>query len=526
MSRRIIVWAIALALIVSLLVGCTQAPSGSATPTAAPVSTAAPDQTATPVQEPVPTTPPDASARDAAPKYLFLFIGDGMSYAQIQTTQYYKGSDKGDIAPSPLNFMQFPVTGTVSNYNVKSVIPDSASAGTSIACGVKTGNGVLGQTVDGVSVPNIAELLKADGKKIGIVTSVTLNNATPAAFYAHSDARSDYEDITKQMAMSGFDYFAGGAIYTKSEDDYISQDYSEFEAQGYTVADTKEEIAALGIGSGKAYAISPALANLGAIPFVIDAKEGDLKLADFVRKGIDVLDNENGFFMMCESGKIDWACHANDAASVVQEMLDFEDAIQQAVDFAAEHPDETLILVTADHETGGMSLGYTATQYSTNLKLLGSQTISYSLFKDHLAEMIEEDPDLELSGILPVIGENFGLYTQSSADKAASKALVLSDYEYGLLKSAFSQSLSSSGSSADADQTELLYGGYDPLTTALTRILSNKAGIGWTTFYHTALPLPVYAYGTGAEAFGGSYDNTGIFDRLTAVCALEEQISQ
>ncbi len=524
MSRRIIACAVAFVLIISLLAGCTQTPPQSTTPTPAP--TPAPVQTVTPSPAPIPTTLPDAPASDAPPKYIFLFIGDGMSYAQIQTTQYYKGSDRGDIAASPLNFMQFPVTGTVTNYNIDSIIPDSASAGTSIACGVKTKNGMLGQTANGTSVPNIAELLKADGKKIGIVSSVTLNNATPAAFYAHSDARSDYEDITQQMATSGFDYFAGGAIYTKAEDDSISKDYSVFEQQGYTVADTKEEISALGSSSGKVYAVSPALANLGAIPFVIDAKEDDLALADFVAKGIEVLDNDNGFFMMCESGKIDWACHANDAASVVQEMRDFEDAIQQAVDFAAAHQGETLILVTADHETGGMSLGYTTTQYSTHLKLLGGQKISYSLFKDLLADMISEDPDLELSGVLPAIGEYFGLYTQSSADKAANKALVLSDYEYSLLKKAFSESIKSSGSNTDSDQMELLYGGYDPLTTALTRILNNKAGIGWATFYHTALPLPVYASGAGAEAFAGSYDNTDIFDKLTAVCALEDQISQ
>ncbi len=524
MSRRIIVWIIVLALTASLLFGCTKQPAVIVTPSAAPPPAAT--QTVATSPAPLSTTDPDSEAAAAPPKYIFLFIGDGMSYAQIQTAQYYKGSDRGSISPSLLNFMQFPVTGTVTNYNVDSVIPDSASAGTSIACGVKTQNGVLGQTADGVSVPSIAELLQSSGKKIGIVTSVTLNNATPAAFYAHTDARSDYDKITQQMAQSGFDYFGGGGIYTKSEKDSIAKGYSVFEKQGYTIADTKEEIAALTGSSGKAFAVSPVLANLGAIPFVIDAQEGELALADFVAKGIEVLDNENGFFIMCESGKIDWACHANDAASVVQEMLAFENAIQQAIDFAAQHPGETLILVTADHETGGMSLGYTGTQYSTNLDLLGSQRISYSLFKDLLADMLTENPNLELSDVMPAIGKYFGLYTQSNADKAANKALVLTDYEYGQLKAAFAQSVKSSSASTDADQMELLYGGYNPLTTALTRILNSKAGIGWTTFYHTALPLPVYAYGTGAEAFGGSYDNTGIFDRLTAVCALEEQLAQ
>jgi len=528
MKNKRFISIVALILVVLALAGCTstsQSPVVTMEPTAA-----ASMPTTTPLVSPSvsPSVSSDtSSSADGIPKYVFLFIGDGMSFAQINAAQYYAGSDKsGNISISRINFTQFPVSGIVNTYNLTSVIPDSASAGTAMATGVRTKSGMLGQTADGQSVPSIAEILHASGKKIGIITSVTLNNATPAAFYAHAETRTDYADVTEQMADSGFEFFGGGGIYTKSEDDNILKDYSVFEDQGYTVADTKSEIESLGSNSGKVYAVSPNLAKLGALPFAIDAEEGDMTLADFVSKGIDVLDNNKGFFMMCEGGKIDWSCHANDAATTVEEVLAFAHAVQEAIDFADKHPNDTLILVTADHETGGMSVGYSAMDYSTNLDLLGRQKVSYSLFKALLADMIDKKPDLSLSDVMPVIGQYFGLYSKSNANKAESSDFVLSDYEYDLVKDAFAESKKESGSHISGDQMELLYGGYDPLTITLTHILDNKAGIGWTTYAHTGLPVPIYASGAEAGLFSGSYDDTEIFSRLVKAVGLEDQIAQ
>jgi alkaline phosphatase len=223
-NKRLIL-ILALVMVVLALAGCTpaQSPVITSVPSVA-VTAPAPAQTAaSPEVSPFPAL--SAPALAAVPKYVFLFIGDGMSFAQINAAQYYSGSDKsGDISISRLNFTQFPVAGIVNTYNETSVIPDSASAGTAIACGVRTETGMLGLTADGQSVPSIAELLHAAGKKIGIVTSVTLNNATPAVFYAHSESRTDYADVSQQMADSGFEYFGGGGIYTKSEEDKILKD--------------------------------------------------------------------------------------------------------------------------------------------------------------------------------------------------------------------------------------------------------------------------------------------------------------
>jgi alkaline phosphatase len=457
------------------------------------------------------------------PKYIFLFIGDGMSFAQVNAAQIYKSSlAQDEMTMETLNFADFPVTGMMTTYDATSFCPDSASAGTALSCGIKTQSGVLGLAADKETQPkNIVELLKEDGRKIGIVSTVAANHATPAAFYAHVPSRGDYYDIAMQMAESGVDYFGGGSLIDPAGSDGDQEDAFEVLKQnGYNVADTKEEIMALGGGSGKAYAVSPVLQGSTAMPYSLDMEEGDLSLADFVSKGIDVLDNENGFFMVCESGMIDWACHANDAMTAIAETLVLEDAVEAALGFAKEHPRETLIVVTADHETGGMAIGYAATGYDTNFSILEGQTLSYTAFNTVFSEMKKSDSPLMMSDVLPVVKQYFGLIAPDDPDAALARNAdrVLTAYEYEKLTAALSESLGNGD--AGEDELKLLYGGYEPLTVTLTHILNNKAGIGWTTYAHTGGLVPVFAYGADADAFSGSYDNTDIFAKLVSICGL------
>ena len=456
------------------------------------------------------------------PKYIFLFIGDGMSFAQVHAAQVYMGASAGEISQWPLSFTQFPVTGSATTYDATSFIPDSAAAATAMACGIKTKSHILGMKADGETpVPNITELLKADGKKTGIVTSVTLNHATPAAFYAHVATRTQYYEIARQMSESEVDYFGGGSLSEPRGSDNDQTDaFTLLADNGYTIADTAQEIEALDGASGKVYAVSPTLDSTGTLPLAIDAQEEDWVLADFVQTGIDVLDNENGFFMMCEGGEIDWACHANDAAAAIKEVLSFADAVQVAVDFAEQHPDETLIVVTADHETGGMTIGNASGGYGVHFDMLGAQRMSYRAFGAAFADMKTANPALTLEDMLPIIRNNFGLVTPRDAAQAASAAFVLTDAEYAQLKTAFSESMKPKAQRADTPETRLLYGGYDPLTATITHILDNKAGVGWTSYAHTGAPVPVYAMGAGAEQFVGSYDNTELFLKLVFVCGL------
>jgi len=500
--KKIITIVLCLIMTLSIFAGCNSAVTTAPTPSA----------------QPTVSTPEAASLK--TPKYVFLFVGDGMSYVQVNAAQVYLGNNKsGEVETKSLNFTEFPVLGSVTTHDSTSFCPDSASTATALSCGVKTHSGVIGLEVDKVTRPeSITEILKKPGMKIGVVSSVTINHATPAAFYSHVVSRNDYYDIAMQLATSGFDYYGGGSVSKATGDGTQTDAYTVIENAGYKIAKTKEDILSLGSASGKTYALSPVLQDSGSMPYAIDAKEGDLKLADYVQKGIDVLDNENGFFLMCESGKIDWSCHANDAMATITEVLDFAESIQVAVDFAKEHPDETLILVTGDHETGGMTIGYAATGYSTAFDILNKQKISYVAFDSLIADMKKADAELTLDDVLPVIKENFGLIAQNDPDAMiAENDYVMNEYEFAKLEKAFAQSMLPKEERAADEEASLLYGGYDPLSVTITHIINNKAGIGWTSYSHTGVPVAVYAMGAGAELFGGSYDNTGVYDRLIEV---------
>ena len=463
------------------------------------------------------------------PKYVFLFIGDGMSYPQIQSTSDYLGAlndedywqaqpslddNQGAILDGPeyLNFMNFEGVGTAVTFDSNSFAPDSASTATSIATGHKTYSGSINVDETGtVEYETIAEQLKAQkGYEIGVITSVNLNHATPAAFYAHQASRSNYYEIGLEMVESDFDYFAGGGLLdpTGSEGDQTDL-YQLAQEAGYTVARTYAEADAISADTDKAIIIEENLADDDAIPYELDRTEDMWSLADYVEKGIEVLDNDTGFFMMCEGGKIDWACHANDAGSAIHDTQALADAVQVAIDFAAEHPDETLILVTGDHETGGLTIGFAGTDYDTYLDLLENQKISYAKFdSDYVASYKENKTPFE--DVLSDIEELFGLKAQGEeGDK-----LVLTEYEMEQLRAAYEKSVNGTAASEYDQEEYVLYGTYEPLSVTITHIINNKSGISFTSYSHTGLPVAVLAEGVGAENFSGYYDNTQIYEKM------------
>ena len=463
------------------------------------------------------------------PKYVFLFIGDGMSYPQIQSTSDYLGAlndedywqaqpslddNQGAILDGPeyLNFMNFEGVGTAVTFDSNSFAPDSASTATSIATGHKTYSGSINVDETGtVEYETIAEQLKAQKDyEIGVITSVNLNHATPAAFYAHQASRSSYYEIGLEMVESDFDYFAGGGLLdpTGSEGDQTDL-YQLAQEAGYTVARTYAEADAISADTDKAIIIEENLADSDAIPYEIDRTDDMWSLADYVEKGIEVLDNDTGFFMMCEGGKIDWACHANDAGSSIHDTQALADAVQVAIDFAAEHPDETLILVTGDHETGGLTIGFAGTDYDTYLDLLENQKISYAKFdSDYVASYKENKTPFE--DVLSDIEELFGLKAQGAADDK----LVLTEYEMEQLRAAYEKSVNGTAASEYEQEEYVLYGTYEPLSVTITHIINNKSGISFTSYSHTGLPVAVLAEGVGAENFSGYYDNTQIYEKM------------
>lgn len=462
-----------------------------------------------------------------SPKYIFLFIGDGMSYPQIQLSSYYLSAmvneEDSEIlkSTSQLNFMIFDVAGSAQTYDSSSFCPDSASTATSISTGNNTYSGTINmdETMT-VEYETIAEKLKDQlGYKIGIVSTVNLNHATPAAFYAHQASRNNYYEIGLELVESGFDYFAGGALKKVTGDGTRENLYDLAADAGYKVVTTQEDAENLTSKDGKAIVIAETLADSESMSYLMDASEGEWVLADYVSKGIEVLDNETGFFMMVESGKIDWACHANDAGATINETIALNNAVETAIEFYNEHPDETLIIVTGDHETGGLTIGFAGTDYNTFLTNLSNQKISYAKYdSDYVATYKEEKTSFDT--VLTDIKKLFGLMTAEDKDATENSKLVLTDYELNLLKTAYERTMSSE--EVDVTQADYVaYGTYEPLTVTITHILNNKSGVNFASYAHTGLPVAVLAQGVGSELFEGYYDNTNIYHNLAAITGVK-----
>ncbi len=449
-------------------------------------------------------------------KYVFLFIGDGMAMSQITSAEVFSTARASkDIDVTRLGFTKFPTAGLTTTHDAGTFITDSASAGTAIASGKKTLSGVINMDVNRTQkFKTIAEYAKEAGKKVGIVSTVTLNHATPASFYSKVPSRGDMYDIAVQLANSNFDYYAGGSIDQRTGKNKDQKDAVEIAKEnGFTYIDTKAGFDGLKAGGGKVIAISERLQDSGSMPYSIDRERGELSLADFTKKGIELLDNPNGFFMMVEGGKIDWAGHANDAGAVIHDVLAFDEAIKTAVEFAQKHPAETLIVVTGDHETGGMAIGFAGTQYDTFFDKIALQTRSFVAFDEEVLKPYKENTpaaNAKLADLIPAIKESFGIDFNS-----------LTNVQKEQVEFAFQRSMGNEQIRSFAEDQYLLYGGYEPLTVKLTQVMNQTAGIGWTSYAHTGVPVSTFASGVHGEIFGSYYDNTDIFFKLAGAMNLK-----
>lgn len=436
------------------------------------------------------------AATPGSPRYIFLFIGDGMGIPQLTLAGHATGKE---ITAG------FPAIGVTTTSSLDHFITDSAAAATALACGEKTNSGTIGRRPDGTPLRSFVETAKKQGRKIGIVTSVSLNHATPAGFYARVPNRNDYYEIALQMGQSNIDFFGGGGVLQPRGRDGKQPDALELaRANGYRVVDTLEEFNALRPGSGKTIAVTPDPTPEQSFPYAIDRVLGQLSLRGLTEKATELLDNPDGFFLMVEGGMIDWACHANDAATALAETVALREAVDVAFEFAAKHPGETLIIVTADHETGGMTLGHRRIPYKENYRLLTGQRHSFQTFSRLLADQKQKD-NFDWEAVKKLIAGNFNLKFEGNPEDPA----LLTAADVARLRNAWQ--LSASG---DRRTIEHEYGGYDPLAVTACAILAEKAGIGWSTFAHTALPVMTAAYGPGAEKFSNRLDNTDIARRI------------
>ncbi len=445
-------------------------------------------------------------------KYVFYFIGDGMGTNQVLGAEMYRSAVQGN----PLGRVQtlmttFPYSGHASTYSKSNGITDSAAAGTCLATGKKTKNGMLGMNEDTVHVTTIAEKLKDKGWGVGIMTTVAIDHATPAAFYAHVEKRNKYYKIGEQLARSDFDFFGGAGFHHPQgkHDDKRVNLYRNAEKAGYTIAHGYEEAQKIVESQKSKVESSDAKVerlilvqetdDQGAkhgdnLPYAIDRKEGDLTLAQIVSTAIPFLDKRyDRFFMMVEGGMIDYACHADDAATAFGETWDMDEAMRVAFDFYKKHPEETLIVVTADHETGGLALGNS--DYTLHLDLLQNQKCSAWVLSDMFTQLFKANKKPAWEEVKKIYTDNLGFWTNVEISEDEEKELK------ALYKAACK------GKSKDAEN---MYKNINALGEAGIALLNKKAHIGWTTRAHSAHAVPIFAIGAGAERFSGWHDNTEI----------------
>ena len=436
-------------------------------------------------------------------KYVFYFIGDGMGVNQVQGTELFQGEMKGEIAIEPLCFTQFPVSTVATTFSATNGVTDSAAAGTALATGNKTKNGAIGVLKDlETPVNSVAVWAKNSGRKVGVATSVSVDHATPAAFYAHEAGRERYYNIGADLYAAGFDFYAGSDFMEpdNKKDKSAKNLYKMADEYGYSIARGYNDYTKKSAKADKMILFQSEEASSkdrSAIPYAIDRTEKDLTLEEITRSAIDFLskDLSKGFFLMVEGGKIDWACHSNDAATAFREVQDLDKAIRQAYEFYKQHPDETLIVVTADHETGGIVLG--TGEYRLNLKALNNQKMSESGFTKVLNTLRKKyKNNVPWESVKTALKENFGFWDEIKLSEEQEKRLV-NVYENTL-----------KGQNAKMEKSE--YARDEALAAEAKRIVSEIALIGWTSGGHSAGYVPVFAIGAGAENFSGRLDNTQI----------------
>ena len=440
-----------------------------------------------------------ASAKTKAPKYVFYFIGDGMGVNQVMATQYYLSDVEGKLGFKSLCFTDFPYSGLVITHSANTYVTDSSAAGTALASGQKTNNNVLGMLPDKETpCKSIAEMAHEKGYRVAIGTTVCVDHATPGVFYAHQPSRDNYHEIGIELSQSGFEFFAGADFHTPyTKDNSDEGNYIQAEKAGYTIVRGYDGYVEKAKSSDKILMLEKKPKSDHYLSFAIDRNEDEMTLSQITEAAIDFLmkDPKKGFFMMMEGGRIDNAGHGNDAATVIQETIDFDNAIKIAYDFYLKHKKETLIVVTADHETGAMGLSNGA--YRMNTKVLQYQDMSEGEFSAYLEKKGRETGDiLTWEEIEQELKEHFGFW-----DK-----IRLSSKQTDRLRTTYVETFGMGPGELKDEE----YYKVDKMSDEAVRTISEVAQISWGTGSHSGGYVPVFAIGAGAEQFTGQMDNTEI----------------
>ncbi|UYM18458.1 alkaline phosphatase [Endozoicomonas euniceicola] len=430
------------------------------------------------------------NANDSGPKYVFYMIGDGMGTAQRQVAEYYHQEATGD-KQARLVMNSMPVVGINTTHSADSLVTDSAASGTALATGVKTDNGMLGMTADGREARSILEGAQAKGMATGLITTTRLTHATPAAFVAKNQSRNNENEIADSYAISGVDFFAGGGYRHFVSGEGSKRKDSKDLIQQFRKQDYKTFVGVNSTSDFRSYQPEQGDRVFAAftpshLPYEIDRQHDNStpSIAEITRKGIDLLSKDkDGFFLMVEGGRIDHASHANDLAGTIMDTIAFDQAVATAMEFYHRHPEDTLIVITGDHETGGMGMGF-GKNYFMNLDKVALTR-----------ESVEDKLQGVYQGDRPAFYQHIARKFQLNRLEKDEKALIERAMD-----------------AVDGKDPEQIahYGGYDPVSIAIAHITSKRAGVYWTSYAHTATQLPLSAIGQQAEKFAGFKDNTEV----------------
>lgn len=440
------------------------------------------------------------------PKYIFLFIGDGMGSQHIALSEAYFSNISGNIGFESLCMTKFPIFGQCNTHCKNRQITDSGAAGSAIACGEKANVNSISYYENPINkdVESIAKIAHNKNLKVGIISTVCLNHATPAAFYAVNENRKNYYEIGLDLPKSNFEFFGGGGFYLKKNKANDKDSLLDiFKDNGYKLYTDYKKLNTELKDYKKLIYTNPVLVSEESMPYAIDRNNyGGVSLKEIVKIAINFLDNKDGFFMMVEGGKIDWCSHENDAATIIYEVKDFDNAIKEAYNFYLSHPDETLIIVTADHETAGVSMGTAINDYESNFSILSMQKCSQYHLNKEISEYKKSQTNYDLDYVKNIANNIF--YSKALDFTQEENKQILLAFDYYFYKK------------TDLSKEELykLYGGYNPIAVTFTKILNSRASVNFSSWSHTGAKVPVFSIGIGSEKFSGNMDNTDIKSKI------------
>ena len=417
-----------------------------------------------------------------------------MGVNQINVTETYLAAIKGKIGIEPILMSSLPVVGMVNTYSATNGVTDSAAGGTALATGHKTKNGAIGMLED-LQTPctSIAAWAQKAGAAVGVATTVAITHATPASFYGHQPNRNMYYELGQDLCKSGYDFFAGSDFHRPYAKEGEPSLHEQAQAAGYTIIHGYKEYEKKGRKANKLILLQSDKQNeklaSEQLPYALDQDKNDLTLEQITRAGINYLINKqkNGFFFQIEGG-------------CVNEVLDMDKAIKVAYEFYQQHPDETIIVISADHETGGLVMG--KGPYEIHTDLLRFQHKSIDELKWMLNEQYKKNPKkFNWIAVEKVLKEQMGF----------GAGITLSDKQQERLQgrwAAIEKAIAENGKVQDR---------INDLGETTKHILSEVALISWASGGHSNGYVPVYAIGPGTEVFQGRIDNIEIAPAMAKI---------